>query len=186
MSTAPTGNIEEQQFSKMQQVTQSLSGVARQVWLAGLGVMALTGGETSHLFHLLVEKGKECEPSVESSWKKVRGGVSDKVGAVGKETSRLLEMLAEKGQELEPSIKGGIQKVREVTSKMRSVAGSGELAFDEKVLAAMQRLGAPTREDIQNLTRRVEAIASKLGVETEEPKPASEAEGEALDPSSSK
>lgn len=179
MSTAAMGHIEEAQVSEQKQVTESLRGVGRDVWLAGLGVLALSGHESSHVFHLLVEKGKEFEPSVKDSLKKVREGMSGKAGAVRKEASHLFNVLVEKGKEFEPTVKGSWKKVCEgVSGTVRSAAGKTEGAFDERVLAAMQRLGVPTREDIQSLTRRVEAIASKLGIAEEEARPATTAEGE--------
>jgi polyhydroxyalkanoate synthesis regulator phasin len=169
MGTAATGHIEEARFPKLEQATESLCGAGRQVWLAGLGVLAISGHETSHLFHLLVEKGREFEPSVKDSFKKVREDVSGTVGGVGKQTSHLFHVLVEKGKEFEPTVKDSWKKVREgVSSRVRSAGGKTEGAFDERILAAMQRLGVPTREDIQTLTRRVEAIASKLGIAQEE------------------
>lgn len=169
MDTAATGHTEETHPSKLDQLTECLSGAGRQVCLAGLGILAISGHETSRLFHVLVEKGKEFEPSIKDSFKKVREGVSGKVGGVGKEARHLFDELVEKGKEVQPAVKDSFTKLRE---KVRWTAGKTEGAFDERILAAMQRLGVPTREDIQTLTRRVEAIASKLGVAEEEGKTA--------------
>ncbi len=121
---------------------QTGPGVARQVWWAGLGILGLAGKGVSRLVGTLVEQGKELEPSVDASLHKVRTEVSSTVGGVG-------------------------TKVREVGEKVRSTAGKGEGAFDERVAATLQRLGVATRDDIQAIHRRLDELASSLGETTE-------------------
>jgi polyhydroxyalkanoate synthesis regulator phasin len=176
MSTEATGHSGEAQSSKPDQVGEGFGGVGRQIWLAGLGALAISGDETSQLFHLLVEKGKQFEPRVKESFNKV----SSQVGAVGDEASRLIKRLMERGKEFEPTVKDGWTKVRQgVGGTVRSVAGKTGSALDERVTAAIQRLGVPTHEDIQNLARRVEAIAGRLGLSETEAKAPTEGAGEA-------
>ncbi|MFL5384470.1 MAG: phasin family protein [Longimicrobiaceae bacterium] len=40
---------------------RAMAGVGRDIWLAGLGVVAVAGEEGSHLFDRLVERGEELE-----------------------------------------------------------------------------------------------------------------------------
>jgi poly(hydroxyalkanoate) granule-associated protein len=117
-------------------------GVAHQLWLASLGMLALTGKGISRLFSTLVEQGKELEPSVDAGIHKMRTEVSSTVSGMG-------------------------TKVKEVGEKVRASAGKAESAFDERVAAALQRLGVPTHDDLQAISRRLEEMASHLEGTTE-------------------
>ncbi len=129
--------------SATSQIAESAAVAGRQLWLAGLGVLALVGKAAKaggQAFDRLVEQGKEVEPAVTRRYQKVREEVG---GAIG----------------------GLENKVREVGAKVRSAAGPAESELDQKVLAALERLGIPTREDIRALTDRVEALLNRLQAE---------------------
>ena len=80
----------------------------------------------------------------------------------GEEGSRLFKQLVEKGAELEEENKGRIANLAE---RAQSLKGEAKAAFTKAtspleggLATAMQRLGVPTRDEIVNLTQRVEEL----------------------------
>lgn len=88
------------------------------------------------------------------------------LSAAGDEGSKIFSSLVEKGESLESRGKKQVDKTREVLEGAAGKAGSsweklGD-AFDEKVEAAIERLGVPTRDEINVLTKRVEELTHKI------------------------
>lgn len=121
---------------------------AREVWLAGLGALNVAqeeGGKImergSKLFDKLVEEGSKFEGKARSD---IEGAVSDFRGEV----------------------KGRMSGVKERTDAMRKQASDNwdklEKIFEERVERALARLGIPTREDINGLSKRVQDLAEEV------------------------
>jgi poly(hydroxyalkanoate) granule-associated protein len=53
-------------------------------------------------------------------------------------------------------------EVEKMKTKAESTFESWGEKFDEKLTAALHRLGVPTRDEIRNLTRRVEELNAKV------------------------
>ena len=81
------------------------------------------------------------------------------LAAAEEEGSKVFSRLVERGKDVESRSK---QQVQDVKAKAESAwSGVGE-KIDEKVAAALHRLGVPTREEISDLSRRVEELNRKV------------------------
>jgi len=108
----------------------SWNEVARQIWLAGLGVMVTTGEEGSRLFRLLVDRGRQAEPELSESWSRVREEVLQRVRSLGRQT--------------------------------RTAASPAEAESEETLRQRLEHLGIPTREEIANLSRKMDDLATRI------------------------
>lgn len=107
---------------------------AHQIWLAGLGAFAKAQEEGTKVFEALVREGNSIQ-------KRTMQATEDKVGEV---TTRVAKMAGE------------VQKQANTSwDKLESV-------FEERVERALQRLGVPTSKEVQELTRRVEALTASV------------------------
>ena len=124
----------------MSQITRSngpvetLQGSVEQVWLAGLGALALTEEEGSKFFHSLVKKGEVVE-------KKSKARLEDVVDAAKKVPATAISTI--------------------------------ERRTDETFKQVMQRLGIPTRKDIDLLNRRIEKLTAASPAKPRPRRPAS-------------
>src|SRR5262245_11968756 len=122
----------------------------------------------------------EIKDSVHRIWLAGLGALA----AAEEEGSKLFSRLVERGRDVEQKGKVEVEKVKTEVEKMKTKAAStfeswGE-KFDEKLTAALRRLGVPTRDEIRNLTRRVEELNAKV----EQLKPrVTPASGEVTEPS---
>jgi len=94
-----------------------------QVWLAGLGALALTEEEGTRFFRTLVKRGEGFE----------------------RQTSRRLEKAAEAARQTSGAAVARI-----------------ESRLDDTMNGVLNRLGVPTKREINSLARRVEGLASSL------------------------
>lgn len=92
------------------------------------------------------------------------------VTVAGEQSGQLLNTLVEKGKEVEPTViehgrKAG-QKVSEtmedLAAKIGRTAGQAEAAMDAKVAAALSRIGFPTKEEIDALAAKIDALTARL------------------------
>ena len=91
------------------------------------------------------------------------------LGALAKaeeEGTKVFQHLVEAGEQFEARGKKRFKLVKGKMGEAREAAGTqfeklGE-TFDNKVAAAVQRLGVPSRDEIQRLTRRVEELTAKV------------------------
>ncbi len=78
------------------------------------------------------------------------------------EGSRVFEALVKEGETVEARtmkvLQAAGEKVEEVKGKATEQLDKLEQAFQDRVARALNRLGVPTNEDIQELTKRVEAL----------------------------
>lgn len=104
----------------------------------------------------------ELKDSVHRIWLAGLGALA----AAEEEGSKLFSRLVERGRDVESRGKVEVDKVKENVDKLKTkaenaVEGWGE-KFDERLAATLHRLGVPTRDEIRNLTQRVEELNAKV------------------------
>ena len=127
---------------------------AYNVWLAGLGALAVAESEGGKLFNQLVEKGADLEKRGKPVVDKFVKQASEKVADVRKKAGSRAEKVG-------GDAKAGWTKVED--------------AVDGKVTAALHKLGIPTRKEIEELTQRVATLTAKLDGKPPARKPAKKA-----------
>lgn len=86
------------------------------------------------------------------------------------EGTKFFNNLVKKGEDFEQRGKKQLDKVQDsveeqfegVRDRAESAFGKIGKSFDSKVAEALQRLGVPSRMEIQKLTKRVEALTQKV------------------------
>lgn len=75
------------------------------------------------------------------------------------EGAKMFENLVERGRAWEGRSK---ERMEEARSRMKHTVDDVEDRIDERVSAALKRFGVPSREEIRDLTRRVEELNAKI------------------------
>ncbi|MCA0393122.1 MAG: phasin family protein [Proteobacteria bacterium] len=115
-------------------LSKSLSESAQQIWLAGVGAFGRAQAEGTKLFEGLVKEGL----NLENTARKFAGKRADVVrDAVENRVGQARERAADTWDRLEK-------------------------VFEERVQKALVKLGVPGREDLKDLTDRVERLTSEL------------------------
>ncbi|HEV2856375.1 MAG TPA: phasin family protein [Thermoanaerobaculia bacterium] len=109
---------------------------------------------------------EELKDSVHRIWLAGLGALA----AAEEEGNKLFSRLVERGRDVESKGKVEVDKVKAEVDRMKTKAEStfdtwgdklGE-RFDDKLTATLHRLGVPTRDEIRNLTQRVEELNAKV------------------------
>src|SRR5687767_10819430 len=132
-AAAARNNAAELQ-AKAEQMSRSLRESAQQIWMAGVGAFTRAQGEGSKLFDALVKEGM----NIEQHTRKLAGGRVDAV---------------------RDAVEDRVGVVRERASDTWDRL---EKVFEERVQRALNRLGVPSREDLTDLTGRVETLTGEL------------------------
>ncbi|GAB3751005.1 phasin family protein [Lysobacter olei] len=115
-------------------LSKTLSESAQQIWLAGMGAFGRAQSEGTRLFEALVKEGLNLEQTA----RKLAGGQADAVrDAVESKVGHARERAADTWDRL-------------------------ERVFEDRVQRAMNKLGVPGREDLNELSRRVDALTAQL------------------------
>ena len=122
--------------ARAEHLSRSLVESAQQIWMAGVGAFTRAQGEGSKLFEALVNEGM----NIEKTTRQLAGG---RVHAV------------------RDAMEGHVGAVR---GRASDTWDRLEKVFEDRVQRALNRLGVPGREDIAELTARVDALAAKAGV----------------------
>ncbi len=77
------------------------------------------------------------------------------------EGGKLFKKLVEKGEGMESRGKDAVENAK---SKVSNAWEEVESKIDEKVTAALHRLGVPSRDEISKLTKKVEDLSKKIEV----------------------
>ncbi|MHA6572852.1 MULTISPECIES: phasin family protein [unclassified Pseudomonas] len=110
---------------------------ARKIWLAGLGAYAKVGSEGAEYFKELVKTGQH----VESKGKKV---VIEQLGAANSQIDQVKsELFGVKGR-----VEVQLDKV--------------ESAFDSRVGSALNRIGIPSKHDVETLSAKLDELTALL------------------------
>lgn len=110
-----------------------VSDSAQQVWLAGLGALSRAQSEGGKLFDTLVKEGE--------SWE-----------------SRSRQESA-RGESLRDTVEQTVGNARE---RAAGTWDRVEKSFDDKVQRVLQRLQIPSRDDIERLNDRLDALNARL------------------------
>ena len=116
-------------------------------------------------------KKGELRKSAEKVWLAGLGALA----TAEEEGGKAFKSLVRKGERYQKSLKKPVgdarKQVEGTVEDVRDQAGKTwkkvEGAFDHQVTMALHRLGVPTRQEIADLTRRVETLTRKLGATTE-------------------
>jgi poly(hydroxyalkanoate) granule-associated protein len=88
------------------------------------------------------------------------------LAAAEEEGGKIFTKLVERGRDVESRGKVEVDKVKSEVDRMKTKAESTFESWgdklDEKLTAALHRLGVPTRDEIRNLTQRVEELNAKV------------------------
>ena len=125
---------------KIDASTSALSDVksyARKIWLAGLGAYTKVGQEGSDYFQELIKAGQ----TVETKGKKV---VAEKLEAANAE---IVEAKTEVS-----SFKGKVEVQLDKVEK----------AFDSRVASALNRIGIPSKHDVETLSAKLDELTALL------------------------
>jgi len=109
---------------------------------------------------------EELKDSVHRIWLAGLGALA----AAEEEGSKLFSKLVDRGRDVESKGKVEVDKVGDkVRTEVDKAKAKAESAFenwgekfDEKLTSALHRLGVPTRDEIHNLTKRVEELNHKV------------------------
>ena len=117
------------------QLAQSVKDSAQQIWLAGMGAFSKAQAEGGKVFEALIKEGTNLQ-------KKTQGLAEERISAVtGKMTAMADGM----------SHKAGAQ-----WDKLESI-------FEERVAKALNKMGVPSRTDINTLIKRIDGLSAKVG-----------------------
>ncbi len=117
------------------QLAHSVKDSAQQIWLAGMGAFAKAQEEGGKVFEALVKEGASLQ-------KKTQGVAEERISAVtGKMTAMADGM----------SNKAGAQ-----WDKLESI-------FESRVAKALNKMGVPSRKDIDALIERIDGLSAKVG-----------------------
>jgi len=111
---------------KAKKLQHDVTENAHQIWLAGLGAVAMAQEGSGKLFNNLVKKGEDFEQVGKDKVDQAKGAVS------------------------------GVKTVAE------SYWETFERTVDDKVTAVIHRIGVPTKDEIDTLTDRVEALTAAI------------------------
>lgn len=136
--------------ARAEHLSRSLVESAQQIWMAGVGAFTRAQGEGSKLFEALVKEGM----NIEKTTRKLAGGRVDAVRDAMED------------------------RVGAVRGRASDTWDRLEKVFEDRVQRALNRLGVPGRDDLAELTARVDALSAKAGVAPRKPavrKPAAKA-----------
>ncbi|ANJ53872.1 phasin family protein [Pseudomonas silesiensis] len=125
---------------KIDASTTALSDVksyARKIWLAGLGAYARVGQEGSEYFQELIVAGQAVE-------KKGKEAVAEKLEAANAEIDEAKTEVS--------SFKGKVEVQLDKVEK----------AFDSRVASTLNRIGIPSKHDVETLSAKLDELTALL------------------------
>ena len=125
---------------KIDASTTALSDVksyARKIWLAGLGAYARVGQEGSEYFQDLIVAGQAVE-------KKGKEAVAEKLEAANAEIDEAKTEVS--------SFKGKVEVQLDKVEK----------AFDSRVASTLNRIGIPSKHDVETLSAKLDELTALL------------------------
>ena len=119
---------------EMERLSKTISESAQQVWLAGVGAFTRAQSEGTKLFEGLVKEGM----SLEQHMRKFAGGRAEVVRDA-----------------VENRVGQARERATDTWDKLEKV-------FEDRVQRALVKLGVPGRDDLNDLSERVEALTAEL------------------------
>jgi poly(hydroxyalkanoate) granule-associated protein len=117
-----------------EQISRTLSESAQQVWLAGVGAFSRAQNEGSKLFEALIKEGLKLEQNAV----KFAGGQADAVRG-----------------KVENTVGQARERATDTWDRLEKV-------FEDRVQRALTKLGVPGRDDLAELTRKVDTPTAEL------------------------
>lgn len=117
-----------------ERMSKSMSESAQQIWLAGVGAFSRAQAEGTKLFEGLVKEGM----GLEQTMRKFAGGRAEVVRDV-----------------VENRVGQARERATDTWDKLEKV-------FEDRVQRALVKLGVPSREDLNDLSSRVERLTAEL------------------------
>jgi poly(hydroxyalkanoate) granule-associated protein len=116
-------------------MAQMVKDSAQQIWLAGMGAFSKAQSEGGKAFEQLMTQGLALQ-------KKTQGLAEERISAV---TSKMT------------AVAGGVQdKAAGQWDKLESI-------FEARVEKALNKMGVPSKKDIQTLIARIDELSAKVG-----------------------
>lgn len=112
-------------------------GYARKIWLAGLGAYARVGQESADYVKDLIKAGEAVE-------KRGKKRIDREVDAANSE------------------IDSAKQELRSVKGKVEVQLDKIEKAFDARVASALNRIGIPSKHDVETLSAKLDELTALL------------------------
>ena len=129
-----TKNTKANASSKSEVLSRSIMDSAQQIWLAGMGAFNRAQDEGTKLFESLVKEGS----TLEKATRKLATGKVDVVRDVVE------------------------SRVGQVKDRAVDTWDRLEKVFEERVQRSLNRLGVPSSEDLQGLSKRVDQLNAEL------------------------
>jgi len=126
--------VERRTTIDVSNLPEEVSSRAREIWLAGLGALSRLEEEGDKVFRNLVERGEDYE-------KKRRQQIEDAASNLQKQQESLTEG---------------------VTRRIDDATKSVEKAVSDTFSGTLNRIGVPTRDEVQDLSKKVGDLSSKL------------------------
>lgn len=120
--------------AQAERLSKTLSESAQQVWLAGVGAFGRAQAEGGKLFDVLVKEGLNFEQTA----RKFAGGRADQVRDV-----------------VENRVGQARERATDTWDRLEKV-------FEDRVQRALTKLGVPGRNDLGELSKRVESLTAEL------------------------
>lgn len=178
---------------------------ARDIWLAGLGAFAVAQQEgekfikdSNKLFDRLVQEGSKLEKrtrkDVEGAFEDIRGEVEGRVKNLRGEVEGRVKDIRGEVENRVKDIRGEVENrfgdVGKQAEGVRKQASENwnklESFFEERVSRALNRLGIPSREDIDSLNKRVQQLSRKVAGLEKKARPAAKAKAAPKKPAARK
>ena len=122
-------------------VLADVKGYARKIYLAGLGAYAKAGKESAGYLKDLVKAGE----SVEKQGKQL---VDEQVEAANSQIDSVKDSVKDRVAEVKGKVEGQFEKV--------------EKAFDRRVASGLNRLGIPSKQDVDALSAKLDVLNAML------------------------
>lgn len=120
--------------AQAEQLSKTISESAQQIWLAGVGAFSRAQAEGTRLFEGLVKEGLNLEKTARS----IAGDRADVV---------------------RDAVESGVEQAR---ARATDTWDRLEKVFEDRVHRALVTLGVPGRDDLRELSRRVDALTTEL------------------------
>lgn len=112
------------------------------------------------------DKAKNMQDDLKDSAHKIWLAGLGAMTMAGEEGSKLLKSLIEKGEEFEGRARGSVDAVTRPFEGAKDKAGDFfgrmENMVNDRVVAALQKFGVPTRDEINELTNRVDKLMDAI------------------------
>ncbi|MCU1717854.1 phasin family protein [Pseudomonas sp. 5P_3.1_Bac2] len=123
------------------EVLAPVKGYARSVWLAGLGAYVKVGQEGLGYFKSLVKSGEGIENQGKKLFDKQLEAANEQLGSV------------------KVSLVSNVDNVKnQVENKLEKL----EKAFDNRVASALNRIGIPSKQDVETLSAKLDVLSALL------------------------